>query len=89
MKYIKNYKEAQINNNANNENSKYLQIDSNNYFYSFIKVVYILLSIFFFLKLFKNMNQKYQKEENRNSEKFLDLDKYDINNFNNINNLSI
>lgn len=90
MKYIKNNEEAQINNNANNEKSKYLQIDINNYFYSFIKVVYILLSIFIIMTLFKNMNQKYQKKENikkiGNSEYFLDLDKYDINIFNNINN---
>jgi len=42
------------------------------------------------MTLFKNMNQKYQTKENikkiGNSENFIDLDKYDINIFNNINN---
>ena len=91
MKF-KNYEKVHINNNANNdnENSKYPQKDINNYFYCFIKIVYILLSIFIIMTLFKHINQKYQKKENnkniRNSEKFLDLDKYDINTYNNINN---
>ena len=83
------YEEVHINNNANMEKSKYLQKEINNCFYSFIKVVYILLSIFIIVTLFKNMNQKYQKKENINEnieENFLDLDKYDINIFNNINN---
>ena len=86
---IKNYKKVEINNKTNNENSKYPPKDINNYFYSFIKIVYILLSIFIILTLVKNMNRKYQKKENnkniKNIEKFLDLDKFDLNTYNNIN----
>ena len=93
MKF-KKYEEVQINNDVYNKRTlkkvKYLQKDIINYFYSFIKVVYILLSIFIIMTLFKNMYQKYQKKENikkiENTENFLNLDKYDINIFNNINN---
>ena len=95
MKYIKNYEMVQLNNNVNNENINYQQKDFSNYFYSFIKIIYILLSIFIIMTLFKKMNQEYQKEanfkkirnsENNNSENFQDLDKYEINIYNKINN---
>ena len=93
MKYIKNYEMVQINNNTNNENINYSQKIFGNWFFSFIKILYILLSIFIIKTLFKNMNQKCQKEENiqesGNSENYLDLDKYDINIYNNINNTDL
>jgi len=95
MKYIKNDEMVQINSSANNENINYPTKNFSNYFYSFIKILYILLSIFIITTLFKKMNQEYQKEENfkefrnsenNNSENFLDLDKFEVNIYNNINN---
>ena len=54
----------QINNNANNENINYPTKNISNFFYSFIKILYILLSIFIITTLFKKINYEYQKEEN-------------------------
>jgi len=88
MKYIKNFEIDQINNG--NENIKYPSKDFSFCFNFFIKFFYILLSIFIIITLLKNKNQKNQNEENikenRYSENFFDLDKYEINIFNNINN---
>jgi len=94
MKYMKNYEMVQIN-NANNENINYPPKDLNKYLNSFRKILYIFLFIFIIKTLFKNINQKNQKEENiivkrysenQKEENYLNLDKYETNIFNNINN---
>jgi hypothetical protein len=93
MKF-KNYEIVQFNNNINNEKINYPEKDFSDRIFTFIKICYILLSIIIIIIIFKKMNNKfYEKEsfvENKNTENYLenylDLDKYEINIYNNINN---
>ena len=89
MKF-KSYEIVQINNNVNNENINYQEKDFSSRIFIFIKMFYILLSIFIIIILFKEMKHKYHEKEsiveNINPENYLDLDKYEINIYNNINN---
>ena len=95
MKF-KNYEIVQFN-SINNEKINYPEKDLSSRIFTFIKICYILLSIIIIIILFKKMNQMnhkfYEKESfvgNRNpendQENYLDLDKYEINIYNNINN---
>jgi predicted O-methyltransferase YrrM len=65
--------------------SRYSKKDLSFNFFSFIKFLYILLSLILLVILLIKMKEE-KAGENRNSEKYIDLDKYETNIYNNINN---
>jgi predicted O-methyltransferase YrrM len=83
MKFFKNYEKVQMKNiNFNNEKTIYSKKNFRLNIFSFIKCLYILLSIYFIMILFA----KLKKENIKKSESYINLDKYEIKIYNEINN---
>lgn len=82
MKFLENNEMVQMKNCYNIEKIDYSKKDFRTNYFSFIKFLYILLSIYIIMILFS----KIKKERNIDSENYIDLDKYEINVYNKINN---
>jgi predicted O-methyltransferase YrrM len=82
MKFFKNNEMIHMKSNYNIEKTNYTKNDFSSNYFSFIKFIYILLSIYFIMILLA----KTKKQRNKDSENYINLDKYEIKIYNKINN---
>ena len=82
---INNYEKVQLKNNVNNEKINYPKKDFIFNLFSFIKSFYIILLVVFIVILLIKIKEE-KVEENINSKKYMNLEKYEINIYNKINN---
>ena len=82
MKFFKNNEMIHMESNYNIKKTNYSKNDFRSNYFSFIKFIYILFSIYFIIILLA----KIKKERNKDSENYINLDKYEIKIYNKINN---
>lgn len=80
-----NYEIVHLKSNVNNEKIDYQKKDSIFNLFSLIKSLYIIMLVFFIVILLIKMKEEKVKE-NTNSKKYMNLEKYEINIYNKINN---
>ena len=85
MKFFKNNEMIHMKSNYNIEKTNYSKNDFRLNYFSFIKFLYILMSIYFIMILLA----KIKKESNKDSENYINLDKYEIKIYNKINNKNL
>jgi hypothetical protein len=80
-----NFEKVQLKSNVNNENINFPKKDLIFTLFPFIKSFHIILLIVFIVTLLIKMKEEKAKE-NTNSKKYIDLEKFEINIYNKINN---